>query len=129
MAAVNTDSVIPSHLLADAEQVKPPLPPTPGDHVGTGLDDVPRSPAKVSGRPTPRPSKPASVPPRKPADPAGVVYEKVNGTNGSRLTSVKPPDDYDESLELDEREKRDRPGGRLQLVSGRQPSAGWERSG
>jgi hypothetical protein len=125
MAAVDTDPVLPAHFLADvaAQQVKPP-PPTPGESVDAGFDDAPRSPAK------PRPAKP-----QKPAmvngtgAPDGVVYEKVNGTNGTSLTSLKPPDDYEEALALDELERKGRNSGRQQLVSGRQPSAGWERSG
>jgi hypothetical protein len=53
------------------------------------------------------------------------VYENTNGVNGNSLTSVKTPDDFAEALKLDEAERKEK----LKLVTGRQPSAGWERSG
>ncbi len=122
MAAVNTNPALPAHLLAEAaaEQVKP-LPKHSDEYVGAGLDDEPRGPAKAR---LSKLQKPAMV--NGTGEPDAVVYEKVNGSNGSSLTSVKPPDGYEEALELDELERK---GRRLQLVSGRKPSAGWERSG
>jgi hypothetical protein len=119
MAAVDSDPALPAHLLAGAaaEQVKP-LPELPDEYIGAGRDD-----AHAKARPS-KPQKPAMV--NGTGEPDGVVYQRVSGTNGSSLTSVKPPDGYEEALELDELERK---GRRQQLVSGRKPSAGWERSG
>jgi hypothetical protein len=112
MAAVEADLALPAHFAdAAALQVKPPI-------TGDGPIDAPEK-----GR-SAKPHKAAMV--NGTGDEYAVLYEKkVNGSNGTSLTSVKPPDDYEDALALDELEKR----GHRQLISGRKPSAGWERSG
>ena|ERR1700761_6701884 len=105
---------------------------TPGEYEGEGLDVAPKSPVrghkKVSSRSSHGSLKqPAKDQMSKAKD--EVVYEKVSGINGNDLTSVKPSYDYEESIRLDDSERRNPENNGLKLVSGRTPAAGWARSG
>jgi 2-acylglycerol O-acyltransferase 2 len=105
--------------------------PTPGEYVGQGLDEAPRSPVKghkkVSSRGSRGQLRPSPKEQKKVETEDKVVYESWNG-NG-KLTSVRPSADYEEALRLDEMEKSRNAAGELVLKSGRIPSAGWDRSG
>ena len=61
-----------------------------------------------------------------------LVYENFDEAKGEALTSVKPSDEYERSLEQGRLEKRQpKPSaskGDDSLVSGRRAGAGWERS-
>ncbi|GME62758.1 Diacylglycerol acyltransferase [Neofusicoccum parvum] len=50
-----------------------------------------------------------------------IVYEKLEGPHGERLTSVKPDDEFEKDRRQDKEEK-------TELTSGREAGAGWERS-
>jgi len=63
-----------------------------------------------------------------------LVYQKYQDGEGGHLTSVKPPEDYEQNLELDEKERKSPHAStkreqELGLESGRVAAAGWERSG
>jgi hypothetical protein len=106
---------------------------TPGEYNGQGMDVSPKAAvrrAKVTHRGPWSSLKSSSPKEAKGAKTKETtVYQNTNGVNGSSLTSVKTPDDYHESLELDKRQRRKDSDQSLELVSGRQPSAGWETSG
>jgi hypothetical protein len=104
--------------------------------IGVGLDEAPKSPVKghkkLGSRGSRSSLKSKSKEPlvSKGESEKPVVYEQVHSINGSQLVSVKPSDDYESELQLDDAErKRKVSGDSLSLTSGRQPSAGWERSG
>ena len=117
-------------------------PPTPGEYTGTGLDESPRNSMRLthkrvgsrgSNRANGRPawassSESSSVVSQNDLN---LVYEKYSDGEGGRLISVRQPPEYEQNLKLNEKERR--PGvqskGELELVSGRQAAAGWERSG
>jgi 2-acylglycerol O-acyltransferase 2 len=103
--------------------------PTPGEYVGAGMDSAPKSPVrghkKVSSRGSRNSLRQASKEQRPPY-PDEVV---LAGTNGDSLTSIKPSYDYEESIQLDNSQGKNMMSNKLELVSGRTPSAGWERSG
>jgi len=120
-------------------------PPAPGEHTGTGLDNPPRDHIRSKHRKTGSrgSSKSNGISKTKPssstssessvldANGYNLVFEKYDDGEGGRLTSVKPPDDYEQNLIQGENEKRPDTStkGGLDLVSGRQAAAGWERSG
>ncbi|KAF2752799.1 DAGAT-domain-containing protein [Pseudovirgaria hyperparasitica] len=54
-----------------------------------------------------------------------VVFEEL-GTNGGKLTSVKPSNEYERQLHQDKKEEK--PSDGPELVSGRQAGQGWARS-
>jgi hypothetical protein len=111
-----------------------------GEYVGQGMDMSPKGAVrrhKVTSRgpwSSLRSKSPTETDGSKDQTSREVLYENTNGVNGSSLMSVKTPDDYEDALELDEEERkqhnrRKSGDGVPELVSGRQPSAGWERSG
>ena len=117
-------------------------PPTPGEYTGAGLDESPRTPLRFShrrvgsrgsnranGRPTRASSSESSIVSQNELN---LVYEKYSDGEGGRLISVRQPPEYEQNLKLDEKEKRPNAGvqskGELELVSGRQAAAGWDRS-
>jgi 2-acylglycerol O-acyltransferase 2 len=114
--------------------IKPDHPPTPGEYTGAGMDDAPRSPMKGHKKVTSRGSRgslrssPKQAKKKESSDGEEIVYEKLGNLNGSQLTSVKPTD-FEEGMKLDELEKKRRKSTEMELVSGREPSSGWERSG
>lgn len=62
------------------------------------------------------------------------LYESYH--HNGQLTSIKPPDDYEENLALDEKERKRKTNGasskgeqELQIASGRIAAEGWDRSG
>lgn len=71
---------------------------------------------------------------RKQLDEEKVVYEKHVNHDGEVLTSIKPSENYERSLQHNghtapREKKRNRPAKRQDdLASGRQAGAGWERS-
>jgi hypothetical protein len=120
-------------------------PPTPGEYAGTGLDDALRSPVRSRHRKTGSrgSGKSNGISNTKPssstssessvldANDYNLVYERYNDGEGGRLTSIKPADDYEQNLKQRDRGKPPNGStkGELDLVSGRQAAAGWERSG
>ena len=120
-------------------------PPTPGEYTGAGLDDTPRSPMRSRHRKTDSrgSGKSNGISSMKPssstssessvldANGYNLVHEKYDDGDGGRLTSVKPADDYEQNLRQGEKQKKPKVStkGELDLVSGRQAAAGWERSG
>lgn len=116
-------------------------PPTPGEFTGVGLDEAPRSPMrsghrrvnsrgsnKSNGKLKASSSSESSIVSQTNLN---LVYEKHSDGDGGKLTSVKPPADYEQNLMQGESEKTPnvKTKGELELVSGRQAAAGWERSG
>jgi 2-acylglycerol O-acyltransferase 2 len=136
---VTTQQPIPGISYADAASMDPPAQTngtgqvtTPGEYVGEGLDAAPKSPVRGHKKVTARGSRGSlrqTSKDQKSNDGGEVVYEKVSGMNGSDLTSIKPSYDYEESIRLDDSERRVPRNNGLKLVSGRQPAAGWETSG
>ncbi|OJD32807.1 diacylglycerol o-acyltransferase 2a [Diplodia corticola] len=59
----------------------------------------------------------------KTEDEKKVIYEKLEGPHGVRLTSVKPDDEFEKEQRQDEN-KEEKP----ELTSGREAGKGWERS-
>lgn len=59
-----------------------------------------------------------------------LVQEKFEGKDGDTLTSVKPPNGYEENLKLDKKERpqKHKRAPSENLVSGRKAGAGWEKS-
>jgi hypothetical protein len=59
------------------------------------------------------------------------LYESHH--HNGQLTSIKPPEDWEENLAVDERERRGGTGKKgemeLQVASGRIAAEGWEKSG
>jgi 2-acylglycerol O-acyltransferase 2 len=116
-------------------------PPTPIELTGVGLDEAPRSPSrfghrrggskgsiKANGKPKTSASSESSIVSQSDL---ALVFEKYPDGQGGKLTSVRAPPDYEQNLLQDERERSPnvRTKGELELVSGRQAAAGWERSG
>lgn len=116
-------------------------PPTPGEYTGAGLDQAPRSPIrfshkragsrgsnKANGRPKTSSSSSSSIVSQTDLN---LVFEKYSDGEGEKFTSVRPPAEYEMNLKQDEKEERPdvKSKGELELVSGRQAAAGWERSG
>ena len=114
--------------------VKHDHPTTPGEYTGAGMDDAPRSPMKGHKKVASRSSRsslrssPKQQKKKEGSDGEEIVYEKLGSMNGSQLTSVKPTG-FEEGMKLDEQEKKRRKSTEMELVSGREPSSGWERSG
>lgn len=122
---------------------------TPQELEGKGLQESPTTPTfghrRAGSRHSPKPrsrnrdswpSAESKVPEESQEDMEdNIVYEKYTGGNGEHLVSVKATADYEENLKVDEREKkRNRESEtkgeqELELVSGRQAAAGWEKSG
>lgn len=116
-------------------------PPTPGEYTGTGLDEAPRSPTrfghkragsrgshKANGRPKASSSSSSSIVSQTDLN---LVFEKYSDGEGGKLTSVRPPPEYEMNLQQGEKERAPavKSKGELELVSGRRAAAGWERSG
>ncbi|KAK8186203.1 hypothetical protein BC567DRAFT_215329 [Phyllosticta citribraziliensis] len=57
-----------------------------------------------------------------------VVYDKLEGPDGQRLMSVKPDDNFEESLRQDKKEQKPE-WEKSELTSGRRAGAGWDSSG
>ena len=92
-----------------------------GDYTGSG-EAIPSSPKKWNlKRPSSKDLKIKAEEQKK--------IEHLRYRNGSDLTSTSPDVDYQESLELDEMERKPQSTKGSELVSGRQAGAGWERSG
>jgi hypothetical protein len=109
-----------------------PLPPTPGEYFGEGLDADPKSPVrghkKVSSRGSRGSLRQAAKEHKVKISDEHFVYEDMVGSNGSHLTSVKPSYDYNQHLKLDQSEAKLHKNNGLQLVAGRKPAAGWNQS-
>lgn len=133
-----------------AEAAVEPPPPTngikhngiavksPGEYEGSGiLDAPPTSPTRSAFR-KPRTRNSKSELRNKSASTTSLnsedtLYESYH--HNGQLTSIKPPEDYEENLALDERERRPRNSAstkgeqELQIASGRIAAEGWDRSG
>jgi 2-acylglycerol O-acyltransferase 2 len=100
----------------------------PPSYSGSGLGDTPRSPSRTHKRVSSKPSNSrlnGSVKKERDMD-NGSVQEKYRAANGDvELTSIKPADEYEEELRIDQLERNKR---RAELVSGRRAGAGWARS-
>jgi 2-acylglycerol O-acyltransferase 2 len=100
----------------------------PGDDYGMTNGDTSKSNGTANGSAYKHDKK------RKDVDEKKVIYEKHVNDNGEVLTSIKPSENYEDSLkhngETAPREKgHERPAKRQdELASGRQAGAGWERS-
>jgi 2-acylglycerol O-acyltransferase 2 len=123
--AAKTNGVDDTNLNDTEPSVNGNGPTTPGEYTGEGLDAAPKSPIRGHKKVSSRSSRTSL----KQTETDSVVYEKISRSNGENLTSVKPSYDYEASIELDESERPNRNNNKLQLVSGRKPSAGWEKSG
>jgi len=122
-----------------------PGPSTPGEFEGRGLGEAPQSPtikghkrigsrsSKGTLRERQKDEKPKHDSTEEPGDVPKVEQENddtvVYHNGHSKLTSLRPADDYEASLRLDQMERTRNDNGQLVLRSGRIPSAGWERSG
>jgi len=117
-------------------------PPTPGEYTGTGLDESPRNSMRFthrrigsrgSNRANGRPARASSSESSSVVsqNDLNLVYEKYSDGEGGRLISIRQLPEYEQNLKLDEREQMPdvQSKGELELVSGRQAAAGWERSG
>jgi hypothetical protein len=92
-----------------------------GDYTGSG-EALPTSPKKGHRK------RPSSRDLKNKADQQKVEQQKYQ--NGEKLASTAPDADYEESLKLDEMERKPRKKEtQSELVSGRKAGSGWERSG
>ncbi|TKX25357.1 diacylglycerol acyltransferase-like protein [Elsinoe australis] len=114
------------------------------DRRSTNTDGSPRSPLRRMNRRIP--SQTLNGGTREVSDSMSnkLVYEKFDGKTGEHLTSVKPPDEYEEENRTDQtiaekkeksekeeirgRPKHQRQYSRDDLVSGRQAGQGWGQS-
>ena|SRR5579871_3608605 len=134
-----------NYLHGDSSTISAIQPPTPDEYTGTGLDDGSLSPVRSRHRKTgsrgsgkrnnisnmKSSSSTSSESSVLDANGYKLIYEKYIDGTGGRLTSVKPSDDYELNIKQGEMEKKMNwsTKGELDLVSGRQAAAGWERSG
>jgi hypothetical protein len=104
---------------------------TPGEYEGAGLYDAPKSPMRFGHRKTSsRGSLRSNASSKKKSE--NDLFEKYDDGEGAKLTSVKASQDYEHNLACSE--KGGKPNGvqtkgEMELVSGRQAAAGWDRSG
>jgi hypothetical protein len=109
---------------------------SPGEYEGAGILEAPTSPRhkRLSSRSS-RSSMRANGLNKAPSrEDNNLVYQKYQDGEGGHLTSVKPPEDYEQDLALDEKERKSPHAStkreqELGLESGRVAAAGWERSG
>lgn len=111
---------------------------SPGEYEGSGiLDAPPQSPTRSAFR-KPRTRKSMSElkgksPSTTSLNSEDTLYESYH--HNGQLTSIKPPEDYEENLAVDEREKPRTNGTNkkgeqeLQIASGRIAGEGWDKSG
>ncbi|KAJ9668776.1 diacylglycerol O-acyltransferase 1 [Coniosporium apollinis] len=105
---------------------------TPNEYTGAGLDCLPRSPTRKGHNR--RTSRQHSSPKherheKESSNENNIIYEKFEDRAGDRLMSVKPDDEWEKALRLDEKEKKPKSqAGKDKLASGRQAGTGWDRS-
>lgn len=99
-------------------------------YIGEGMAESPRSPTRrphkrVSSRSMNGIAKEVNDGPQ-----SKLVHEKYESKDGDKLTSVKPPDGYEDELRQDKQEAppKHKKVPSENLVSGRQAGAGWQNS-
>ena len=112
---------------------------SPGEYEGSGILDAPPTSPTRSGFRKPRTRNSRSDLKENSQSTTSLnsedtLYESYH--HNGQLTSIKPPQDYEENLALDERKRKPTRGNNgakgeqeLQIASGRIAAEGWERSG